>query len=42
MDLSPDAVAVLGFVITVGSALLLAGFAQPAETRKASARVASG
>ncbi|HEX3829230.1 MAG TPA: hypothetical protein VHV82_18365 [Sporichthyaceae bacterium] len=35
-------VAVLGFVITVGSALLLAGFAQPAETRKTSAQVASG
>jgi hypothetical protein len=36
------AVAVVGFLITVGSALLLAGFAQPAETRKASAQVASG
>jgi drug/metabolite transporter (DMT)-like permease len=36
------AVAVLGFVITVGSALLLAGFAQPAESRKAAAGASSG
>jgi len=34
-------VAVLGFVTTVGSALLLAGFAQPAESRKAAAEAAS-
>jgi hypothetical protein len=31
------AVAVGGFVITVGSALLLAGFAQPGQTRRAPA-----
>lgn len=36
------AVAVLGFLVTVGAALMLAGFAQPAESRKAAACPAQG